>query len=152
MAVSANINTSVWDRIRARVAGIGHRRVGVGVFGDEELATIAASHEYGARIMRAGEQVGTLPERSYIRSALRENERELNRVMNRVATGMLNGSLTIDRGLGLLGLFGVNTVKAKIRSDVPPPLQPATVRRKGSSKALIDTARLLNSVRWEVVD
>jgi len=152
MATRADINTKVWDRIVARFAAIGTRRVGVGVFGDEEQADIARHHEYGARIMRAGVQVGTLPERSYIRSTLREKSADIDRTMKRVAIGWSNGKLTIERGLGLLGLFAANAVKAKIRSNIPPPLAASTIARKGSSKALVDTGRLINSITWKIVD
>lgn len=151
MAVTANINTSAWDRLIRRFAGIGTRRVGVGIFGDEELAVIAASHEYGARVMRDGQQVGSIPERSYIRSTLREREGDLARVMRRIGAGWMAGTMTVEQGLGLLGLYTANAVKAKIRSNIPPPLAARTIARKGSSKALVDTGRLINSITWKII-
>jgi hypothetical protein len=34
---------------------------------------------------------------------------------------------------------------------VPPPNSPRTIARKGSSKTLIDTSQMINSIRAEVV-
>ncbi len=150
MATSAQIDTSVWDAIFKRVKGADNLKIGVGVFGDEELATIAATHEYGSEHWHAtGEGV---PERSYIRSTLAEKKSQLDRVMKRVATGVMNGKFDVRTGLGIVGEWAVNAIKAKIRSNVPPPLKPATIAAKGSSKALIDTGRLLNSIEWKFVD
>ncbi len=45
----------------------------------------------------------------------------------------------------------VEAIKAKIMSNVPPPLAEATARRKGSDQTLIDTGAMLNQVSSEVV-
>lgn len=144
MAVTTNINTTVWDAMMRRLKRGGPKKIAVGIFGDGELAVIAATHEYG-------NDDGTIPERSYLRSTIVEKRRQINQHMKRVAQAMLGLGLTQDQALGLVGEFAVNAVKAKIRSNIPPGLKPATIDRKGSSIALIDTGRMLNSVTYKVM-
>ncbi|MDF7681191.1 hypothetical protein PT300_11600 [Enterobacteriaceae bacterium ESL0689] len=43
-------------------------------------------------------------------------------------------------------------VKRKIQSGIAPPLDPKTIARKGSSRPLIDTGNLLQSITYEVRD
>lgn len=152
MAATAKIDTRAWDAFKKRVAAIGGKRIGVGVFGDEALSIIAASQEYGADIMRAGEKVGEIPERSYLRSTFRDDKQELSSALERAGRAVYSGRLDGMRAIGLLGSWAVNSVKAKIRSNIPPPLQQSTIDRKGSSKSLIDTGRLLNSITSKLVD
>lgn len=145
MATSALIDTRAWDALVRRVKGIGNRKIAVGVFGDAELSEIAAIHEYGAP--RAN-----IPERSFIRSTLFERRRQIDNFMKRLGTAYLAKGLSVAQVLGLLGTFAANSIKAKIRTDIPPPLQPATIKAKGSSKALIDTGRLINAITWKIVE
>jgi hypothetical protein len=44
----------------------------------------------------------------------------------------------------------VPDLRAHVRAGLEPPLQPATIRRKGSSTPLIDSGRLLQSFAYEV--
>lgn len=39
-----------------------------------------------------------------------------------------------------------NEIVKKINSNVPPPNAPSTIKQKGSSKTLIDTGNMVNSV------
>lgn len=151
MAISVKVksDTAKWDAMMRNVRAVGAKQVGVGVFGDAELAKIAETHEYGEKTWHAsGEGV---PERSYIRSTLREKRDVIRRKMNQVASAYFAGKLEATQAVGLLGEFVASAVKAKIRSNIPPKLKPETVKRKGSSKALIDTGRLLNSIQSRLV-
>jgi hypothetical protein len=51
-----------------------------------------------------------------------------------------------------LGQQMVSDVNQTVRSGagVPPPLKPATIARKGSSRPLVDTGRLLSAITWVV--
>ena len=71
--------------------------------------------------------------------------------MNQVASAYFAGRVEALQAIGLLGEFVASAVKAKIRSNIPPKLKQATIDRKGSSIALIDTGRLINSIQSKLV-
>lgn len=144
MALTAKIDTTGWDALRARVFGLRRKNLGLGIFGNGELATIAATHEYGS-------DDGVIPERSYIRATLNGDREEFTRVIARLSGQLMAGTIDAERALGILGEFGVKMIKRRIRSNIPPPLKPATIARKGSSVALIDTGRLWNAITWRIV-
>ncbi len=54
----------------------------------------------------------------------------------------------IEKALRLAGAYLEGKIKEKITNTDPdwPPLKPATIKRKGSSKPLIDTGKLRNSI------
>lgn len=62
-----------------------------------------------------------------------------------------------SRNLGLavdaMGAVAVSAVQQYIsRNNIPPPLSPETIKRKGSSHALIDTGQLRQSITWRRVN
>ncbi|MEM8168046.1 hypothetical protein Q4R38_18910, partial [Morganella morganii] len=56
------------------------------------------------------------------------------------------------RAFAIVGEKLSGEVKRKIQSGINPELDPKTVARKGSSKPLIDTGNLLQSITYEVRD
>lgn len=104
----------------------------------EEVAFVASIHEFGAP--GAG-----IPARPFLRPAFDENRDKIQRVQERALKMVLDSRLTVRQGLGLIGEAGVALVKRQIRKVKEPPLQPATIARKGSSQPLIDTGQMLNS-------
>ncbi|HXW52497.1 MAG TPA: hypothetical protein VEL47_00200 [Myxococcota bacterium] len=63
---------------------------------------------------------------------------------------ILDGTLNVRRALTQLGEVVSKDIVQTINRGIAPELKPATVRRKGSSKALIDTGRLKGSITHEV--
>ncbi|MEY0908199.1 hypothetical protein AB7180_15570, partial [Providencia rettgeri] len=57
-----------------------------------------------------------------------------------------------DRPFAIVGEKLAGEVKRKIQAGINPPLDPKTVKRKKSSKPLIDTGNLLQSITYEVRD
>ncbi len=108
------------------------------------LIELAAIHEFGSPAAK-------IPERSFIRRAFRRN-RELKSLTVRLARRIINENLTINRALDQLGTWGAAEVKKTIASGphIPPPLKAATKRKKKSSRPLVDTGRLMNSIAHEV--
>jgi hypothetical protein len=145
MSATIKIRDQAWREIRKRLGRKGQSYVKAGVFGSAKVATIGAVHEYGNRD-------GSIPSRSYVRSTLSERRDEMVKMQAALTRRVIAGKLTLDQAMGLLGLWCANAIKGKIiSSDIPPPLKPATVARKGSSKVLIDTGELLNHITWKVV-
>lgn len=99
-------------------------------------------NEYGTR---------RIPERSFMRSAFDENETELTATIQRLWSGALAGKLTAERAARLLGQMHEDHVKRKVRTGPFDPNAQSTVDAKGSSRPLIDTGQMVNSIRYNVV-
>lgn len=109
-----------------------------------ELATI---HEFGA-------PGANIPQRSFLRSTADENRSKYARRMERMVRKFVRNpeGFSILGEMTKLGEAVRRDVINKIRSNIPPPLKPATVRRKrGDELALVDTGQLVNSIRAVVV-
>jgi hypothetical protein len=132
--------------------------VKVGILGDTDKnertdgpltnVEIGAIHEFGG---------GNVPQRSFLRSTVDLKQAEYRRLINNGLRKMVThrgGSLR-DGAMRLLELVGMKAaadVKARITegAGIPPPLAPSTIARKGSSRPLVDTGQLLNSISWKV--
>lgn len=118
--------------------------VAVGILGDagSDLIDIAAVQEFGS-------DDGKIPERSYLRSTADEQRTELLDKFTRL--------LKVDRpqiAIQKFGMLVVSAVREKIRSrqtrgPKPQENKPATAKAKGSDVPLIDTGRLIQSIKAE---
>lgn len=105
------------------------------------VAAVGSFHEFG---------LGNNPERSFIRAwfdeRLTTNQNILARLMKRV----VKGKLSLADALSQFGANAAGNVQARIARGIPPRLAPETIRRKGSSKPLINTGQLRNAVSYQV--
>lgn len=142
-----DVDLRVFDELKRRL--IGERVVKVGFpQGKTEadgtpVALIAATHEFGS-------PERGIPERSFLRSGMRENQEKYVRLNKVNLVRILRGQLTSEQALGQLGEMAKGDVQQKIRSGDFTPLKPSTVDRKGSSKPLIDTGQMVQSVSYEL--
>lgn len=142
-----DVDLRVFDELKRRL--IGERVVKVGFpQGKTEadgtpVALIAATHEFGS-------PERGIPERSFLRSGMRENQEKYVRLNKVNLVRILRGNLTADQALGQLGEMAKGDVQVKIRSGDFTPLKQATMDRKGSSKPLIDTGQMVQSVSYEL--
>lgn len=159
MAKGARVDDRAWKRIAKtmRDMGIADAHVRVGVLAtqggleqhDDEsgltLIEIAAIHEFGA-------PAAGIPERSFIRATALARARDIATVQRFVATKVVLQQMTPERALEILGAWLQTEIKKAITSGagIPPPLAEATVAAKGSSRPLVDTGRLINSIQWQV--
>ena len=147
------IDDRVWKKLQKKIAkaAVSHVRVGVlGESGDDvydgsgaTVLEIAAFHELGT---------ATVPERSFIRRTFRMEQDKLARAINKLAQQIVTDKLTVEGGLNVLGTWGVSRIKNAIVSGpgIPPPLADSTIEAKGSTRPLVDTGRLLNSITHSV--
>ena len=129
----------------------GRTNVTVGVqadIGDQQhvgskltVLDIATIHEFG---------LGNNPERSFIRATFDENQEQNLELIYRLAQLVVDGKLTREQALNQLGLRFQAQVIDRINSNIPPPLAPATIKRKGSSLALVDTGQLKSSITYRI--
>lgn len=107
---------------------------------DQPLAVIAAIHEFG---------LGDMPQRSFLRSAYDENLPVIDKMIQRIANGAVFG-LGTNAALNQLGNVVQGMVQRKIVDGPFVPNSPATIKRKKSSKPLIDTGHLRQSIRYVI--
>lgn len=107
---------------------------------DQPLAIVAAIHEFG---------LGDMPQRSFLRSAYDENLPMIDKMIQRVANGAVFG-LGTNAALNQLGNVVQGMVQRKIVDGPFVPNSPATIKRKKSSKPLIDTGHLRQSIRYVI--
>lgn len=114
------------------------------VYGDgTTVLQVAAWHEYG---------LGNNPQRSFLRMPQELKQKELSAFINKQLIKVLDGQ-QVEKGLGLIGVYAVNLSQDAFDTSgfgKWPILSSATVSSKGSSKPLIDTGILKNSVSWEI--
>jgi hypothetical protein len=132
-----------------RLRAAGERIVKVGIFGAAASADhgglsnvdIGTIHEFGT---------DDIPQRSFIRATVDESRPQIQELQRKLGRGVVKGTITEDRGLGVIGAAVVGMIQKRIADRIPPPLQPETIARKGSSVPLIDTGQLRQSIAWEV--
>lgn len=150
--MTVKLEKRVWTKLRAKLKKLDGASVRVGVLASRggniehtdgiTMTELAAIHEFGTR---------NVPERSFIRKTTVEKRQEIAAITTKLAKAILADKTTHKKALDLLGLKVVGMVKGTIREGVEPALKPATIARKGSSKPLVDTGRLLNAIQHEVV-
>lgn len=133
---------------------ISKAQVAIGVHGtasphetdDGELTSAALV----ATVNEFGSDDGHVPERSFLRSTFDEQLPALKIIRNRVIENVVLGKMSPATGLGLIGAHLAGKVQEKISSGVPPENAPSTIRAKGSSRTLVDTGQLRQSITYEV--
>lgn len=98
---------------------------------------IAIYHEFGTR---------NIPQRSFLRSTYDEKLEENNQFIKKLHSKVLDQKMTIEQALNILGLRVQSQIRAKIRSNIPPPVQ----RNGGNATALIDTGQMINAITHQV--
>jgi hypothetical protein len=107
---------------------------------DQPLAAIAAIHEFG---------LGGMPQRSFLRSAFDENKPMINKMGDHIVNSAIKG-ISTETALDQLGNVVQGMVQKKIVDGPFVPNSPATIKRKKSSKPLIDTGHLRQSIRYVI--
>ena len=107
-------------------------------------------------IMEHGSPVNNIPARPFLVPGVRAVEKQCAEYLKQAMRKSITE--TEDKALAELtkaGLTAQNSVQDRIRSNIPPPLKPATTaarRRRGhqGSTALIDTGALLQSITFVI--
>ena len=133
-----------------RIAALGDPKVYIGIpsstnarQGASNNATIAAVHELGA-------PTRGIPARPFLIPTMQNNADKYTTLM---AQGFRNALQDKEKAAEVyekIGLVASSDVKDYIVSGQFVPLKESTIDRKGSSKPLIDTGELRNSISYEV--
>ncbi len=98
---------------------------------------VGAVHEFGSPSKN-------IPQRSYLRSTVVEKRRLYRKMFRKLSKKIIEGKITKEQALGLVGLQVQTDVREKITDIKEPPL----TTREGNP--LIDTGHLRQSIAFEV--
>ncbi|HEY4723550.1 MAG TPA: hypothetical protein VII92_16975 [Anaerolineae bacterium] len=99
-----------------------------------------------------GTSDGKIPPRPFLSSAIDSAHDEIRERFKVELDSILADERSAIQAAKRLGIFGVQLVKQRIRDSTSwaEPNADTTIDRKGSSKPLVDTGEMLNSVTWIV--
>jgi len=109
---------------------------------DADIVSIAIWNHFGTS--------RGIPARPFITLAMFKSRREIRDALRKIAKNTVDTGTPIAAQLPKLGVFGAGKIQDQIAANTPPPNAPSTIRQKGSSRTLIDTGRMRQSVTWEI--
>ena len=118
---------------------VGIRR-GKGSHDGTDMLDIAVYNHFGT---------DTIPARPFVSDCAEKNAGQIQEAQKRLVYRVYQGGLSADGALAELGAWYVNVQKGHILHGGWTPNAPATIKRKGSNRPLVDTGQLVNTVDWE---
>lgn len=146
--VQVKLDSKGLSQLTRTLKSLRGKGVDVGFFGSKKhpgskditVTEIATVHEFGS-------SDGKIPQRPFMRQAFQNNNNFRGVYKKALKQAMTEGK-SAQRTLFLLG----ESVRAGIVDEITEgtftPLSPVTIEKKGSSKPLIDTGFMRNSVQW----
>lgn len=119
------------------------KKLDVGVFGDGDMAMIAAVHEFGS-------PKNNIPERSFLRSGYDEHIDDISRKVDEFVPDVIEHGVDPTIFMEGLGKEFEGKIQKKLVALKNPPLKQSTIDRKGSSNPLVDTGNLAGSIKSRV--
>lgn len=125
------------------VKALSGRSVKIGFWGDD-IAEIAIYNEFGTN--------RGIPSRPFMQTTFDNNSDYMTKLVENLAGKIVDGKDNSDHVLRVLGEVYQSKIQMTIRQakDWAVPNAPITIERKGSSSPLIDTGRMVGSVRYEI--
>jgi len=105
-----------------------------------DMAQIAAWNELGT---------STSPSRPFLRMSVDDNTDKINTICQNALRTITQGG-SAEECLKKIGIAGKSLVQEKIESGSFAPNAASTIRKKGSSKPLIDSGRMRQSVQYVI--
>ena len=90
-----------------------------------------------------------IPSRPFIRNSVDNHSDEINSFLMEKRNDLVNGA-SARQVLNEIGVFQKDLIQAEIVNGSFEPNAEATIKKKGSSKPLIDTGRMRQSVNYVV--
>ena len=92
-----------------------------------------------------------IPPRPFMRGWADSNKENIKQTMQSVAQAVSSGKIEAETAVERIGQYCQDGIKSYIRRGDFTPNSPATIEKKGSSRPLIDTGTMRNSIRYEIV-
>lgn len=113
----------------------------------------AAAEENGTDVcdVAAWNELGTehIPSRPFLRKSVDENESRINAFLQSKKKDLVSGT-SAGQVLKEIGVFQKDLIQEKITEGDFVPNADSTIRKKGSSKPLIDSGRMRQSVNYVI--
>jgi len=140
-----------WDDVMKEISEFENATVKCGVLSDsdKDLLLIAGVNEFGTDSAGRGNSV-KIPPRPFIGTIIERNKREIDSFIAARHDEVITKKRKTKQALDLVGLFGVKLIQKNIRDGGWEPNSEVTIALKGSSRPLIDTGGLIQSIRHEV--
>lgn len=144
-----------WDRFKAQLRDLGkapYTKVGVLGKNDTRPADDLGNVDL-AIVLHFGDSLNNIPGRPFLAMAWDRYLPQWKAILQRGSAAYLKGKLTLKQVFDLVGQRASADVRNLILrgAGVPPPNSPLTIARKGSSRPLVDTGRLVQSISDEAV-
>lgn len=91
-----------------------------------------------------------IPARPFLRQGIANNQRKIENIMRQEVVGILTGGQTAERALKRIGLYVEGRIKKNFVEGEFAPNAKSTIRKKRSSRPLIDTGHLRQSIRYVI--
>ena len=113
--------------------------------GKADNVLLAIVHNVGAPSKK-------IPARPFTAPAFDKNINKTNNLLDKTINSFLDKRdfQSFKKNLNLLGKTMQQDIQQEIRDLKEPALHPLTIKRKGSSKLLIDTGEMLNATDYQV--
>ena len=124
--------------------GLPRENVGSEVYSSgKTILEVGASHEYGAGV----------PMRSFLRMPFDVEDKKISAEIGKQFKKVFDGNRSVEKALGLIGAMARNIVIMAFKTGgfgQWKDITQTTKELKGSSKILIDSGTLRNSITWVV--
>jgi len=141
------------QEIRKQIAALSQLSVKVGIIegaGSKDGVSIAQYATYNEFGVPGKKKKWRIPPRPFIRGFVENKSEDIKAMQERLMKLVSEGKMSADTAIKRLGQFAQDGIKRYIIDGQFEPNAEATVRRKGSSRPLIDTGTMRNSVRYQV--
>jgi hypothetical protein len=148
------------DEIKKNIAALATMAIKAGIVegsGEQDGVSIvqyAAWNEFGVKgppVSEHGDGIWFIPPRSFIRGWTDNKAENIKVTQEKIVKKVTEGKITAKDAIKRLGEFAQDGIKSYIRTGSFTPNADKTKKIKKSSKPLIDTGTMRNSVRYEVV-
>lgn len=107
---------------------------------DSDIVSIAIWNHFGTS--------RGIPPRPFITVAMYKGRGEIRMNLRKIAYNVTVNGKPMTPELQKLGVYGAGKIQDQIASNMPPANAPSTIAQKGSSRTLIDTGRMRQSITW----
>jgi hypothetical protein len=124
------------------------------VDGGATLAQIASWNELGVLgppVSQHGKGIWFIPPRPFVRGFADGKREQIAKTLEKIGNLVAGGKLKAEMAMARIGEYGQSGVKSYIRNGSFTSNADSTIAKKGSSKPLIDTGTLRNSIRYQVI-
>lgn len=131
----------IFDELSDKAAYVGWLADTASYEDGTSVAEVAAFNEYGTV---------NIPSRPFMKTAVDKSKDDILKYYQMSAKNIADGKADAEKVLNGLGVLGKSKVQESIRNGNWEPNAPATIKRKGSSKPLIDTGLMRDTVTYVI--